>query len=75
MWFKLKPHMYWMVDNVAGMRFNHDDNNAFSWLKYSTKPYEAIFDSGTSLTMVPEEIFELLIGKMWKYTADGGVDW
>lgn len=52
-WFSLKDHMYWMVTGVAGMRINGDDDSAYSWLKHSEKPYEAIFDSGTSLTMVP----------------------
>ena len=30
-WFKLTPHMYWMVESVSGVRFAEAE--AFTWLK------------------------------------------
>ena len=73
-WFSLKDHMYWMVSDVAGMRINGDDDSAYTWLKHSEKPYDAIFDSGTSLTMVPQEVYEYLMTKLLQKASDGGVD-
>lgn len=54
-WFKLTPHMYWMVENVHGVRYSHGDS--YNWLKHGNAKYKAIFDSGTSLTMIPQPLY------------------
>ena len=54
--------MYWMVSKVQGVRYGH--KTSYSWLKSGVSSYDAIFDSGTSLTMVPEPLYEYFMDKL-----------
>mmetsp|Transcript_33820 Transcript_33820/g.44671 ORF Transcript_33820/g.44671 Transcript_33820/m.44671 type:complete len:289 (+) Transcript_33820:339-1205(+) len=74
-WFKLKPHMYWMVTNVSAVRFTTqngsiDKNKEYKWLKKGKHGYDAIFDSGTSLTMVPQDLYEMVLSKLLREGGD-----
>lgn len=53
-WIKLVPHLYWMSEQAYGIRFNEQ---AFNFGK-NNKSYSAIFDTGTSLTLVPSLLFD-----------------
>lgn len=51
------PHFYWLAAGVTGVRFG---DTAYKF----EKAYEVIFDSGTSLTMVPETIYDQFVNQI-----------
>ena len=63
--------MYWLVDGITAVRFGEPEieDGAYSLLKNGPLGYKAIFDSGTSMTMIPKEIFDPFITKLRKHTA------
>lgn len=54
-WIDLEPHFYWKSEQAYGIKIN---DSAFNLGK---NKYTAIFDTGTSLTMVPEPLYDKLI--------------
>ena len=57
-WLDLEPTMYWMVKEANGVKFTDDSSEtSYGWMKNGQQSYHAIFDSGTSLTMIPESLF------------------
>ena len=72
-WLNLTPHMYWMVSKVSGVRYNH--STSFKWLKNENASYSAIFDSGTSLTMVPTDLYDHIIDKIIKTARETVQTW
>ena len=68
-WFDLQPHMYWQVEKVAAVRFGEDgESGAYVWSSQGTT-YPAIFDSGTSMIMLPEAIYGNFMTKLFKHAA------
>lgn len=51
-WIPMDPHFFWMSNNNRSIRIGSTE---FSFGK--RKNFPAIFDSGTSVTLVPPAIF------------------
>ena len=69
-WFDLTPHMYWMV-NTTGVRFGGlIENGVYAWTSNSSKVIPAIIDSGTSMTMLPSNIYEPFMDKLLKHSGN-----
>ena len=75
-WFDMEPHLYWMVKNVSGVRFGDSNDDAYTWADSPSDPsdtsedaihasYPAIFDSGTSMIMLPRSIYTNFIDKLF----------
>ena len=67
----MKPHMYWLVEDITAVSFGDREveDGAYSLLKHGPQGYMAIFDTGTSMTMIPSEVFEPFIAKLRKHSA------
>lgn len=50
-WLDVIPHLYWMSNSNYGIRFGQ---NAYN---YGDEAYPIVFDTGTSLTLVPQTIW------------------
>lgn len=50
-WFTMMPNFYWVAASVTGVKF---DSTAYKF----NQALAVIFDSGTSLTMVPGSIYD-----------------
>ena len=69
-WFNLVDHMYWSVEHVNGIRFGGEvEDGAYAWLRGGPTSYAAIFDSGTSASLIPTELFEPFITRLFKHSA------
>lgn len=56
-WFELEPHFYWMTSHMQGARIGE---TTYAW-DSDGKEYQAIFDSGSSVLMVPENLYSPLL--------------
>ena len=53
-WFEMLPNFYWVAEYIDGIKF---DDTAYKF----DSAIGVIFDSGTSLTMVPGSIYDKFI--------------
>jgi len=60
-WIPMAPHFFWMTNNNRAIRIGAHEFNIGG-------PYKAIFDSGTSATLVPPGIFKPLMKKLCDLT-------
>ena len=77
-WFHLTSHMYWMVENINAVRFITDRADQkgeeeladiYGWLRGGPSSYPGIFDSGTSMMMVPSPIYSKFINRLFHHAA------
>lgn len=68
-WFDLAPHMYWNIEHNGGVRFGETREGTYAWTKDSPTTYPAILDSGTSLVMVPSQIYSFFMAKLIENSA------
>ena len=70
-YFNLTPHMYWMIEKTIGVRFGDPEieDGAYAWQKGGTQSFSAVLDSGTSLMMVPQEIFDNFMYRLFQHSA------
>lgn len=69
-WFNLAQHMYWMVEHINGIKFGGDvENGAYAWLKDGAQSYQGIFDSGTSATLIPKDIYYPFLTRFFQHSA------
>ena len=60
------PHMYWMMKDVAGVRFGGEvEKGSYAWEKKGTVTYPGIVDSGTSLILIPDEVYHDYMRRLW----------
>ena len=59
----LSPHLYWFAETNYGVKFN-DSEFGYG----DAKKYSVVFDTGTSLTLVPDEIYKSIMNQLKKNT-------
>ena len=61
-WIPMAPHFFWMTNNNRAVRIGPHE------FSIGGKTYSVIFDSGTSITLVPPKIFKPLMQKLCDLT-------
>lgn len=57
-WIDLEPHFYWKSPQAYGVKINESAYNL------GKNKYTAIFDTGTSLTLIPEPLYDKVIAQI-----------